>query len=183
TERRSRPRPVLDDRGEAPEALAAEQLRLAGDTEAARKRLIEYVKGGSSYAGGLHSALGDLLEIDKQAVVSGTIPAMPAARIAFDAGDYGEAIGYMDVLRATQPGSPERPAAALLTGRAFAAAGDYARAYNWYTATAQTYPAAPEAPEATRRAADALRDQSAWDAALGTYKQAVEKYPTSPQAG
>ncbi|MFL5733340.1 MAG: tetratricopeptide repeat protein, partial [Chloroflexia bacterium] len=180
-ERKKRSRPTLDDNGEAAEALAAQQVRLAGDTTAARKRLVDYIQGGSTYKKGLNAALNDLLSIDKQAVVSGTIAPMLAARIAFDAGAYSDAISYMDILRNTQPNAPERPAASLLTGRSFAASGDYSSAYNWYTATVQTYPTAPEAPEAMRRAADALREQSAWDAALGTYKQAVEKYPASPQ--
>jgi soluble lytic murein transglycosylase len=180
--RKSRPRPALDDSNQGAEVLAAQQVHLAGDTAAARKRLVDYIKSATGDKSGLHSALGDLLSIDNQAVVSGTISPMPAARIAFDAGYYGEAIGYLDVLRASQPGSPERPAAALLTGRAFAASGDYTSAYNWYTSTLQTYPSAPEAPEAARRAGDALREQGSWDAALGAYEQAVEKYPTSPQA-
>jgi soluble lytic murein transglycosylase len=173
------PRPVLDNQGRPPQALAADEAAAAGDKAGAVKSLVEYIKRPAAYPYGRYSALQTLVKIEPTAVASGTIAPMLAAQIAFDAGYYGDAIDYMDLLRASSPNSPDRPAAALLTGRAFDLSGDSASAYNWYTATLQTDPNSPQAPEAIRRAGDALADQSLWDEALGVYSQTLAAYPNA----
>ncbi|MEO8287701.1 MAG: transglycosylase SLT domain-containing protein [Chloroflexota bacterium] len=173
------PRAVLDNMGRAAQAVAADEAAQAGDKPGAAKYLLAYINKPGSYPYGRYTALDSLLKIDPTAVASGTVAPMLAAQIAFDAGYYGNAIGFMDILRTVSPDSPERQSAALLTGRAFDLLGDPASAYNWYTATVQTYPTSPQAPEAIRRAADALEEQSQWDASLGTYKQAIESYPNA----
>jgi soluble lytic murein transglycosylase len=173
------PRPALDNRGRPAVGLAADEAReLKRDDDAAQDLIAHVLDDRSAtYPLGRYSALQTLEDIRPTVVASGTVPPMLAARIAWDAGYTYRAIEYMDILRSGDPASPERPAAALLTGRAFDRVGDMASAYNWYTATVQTYPTSPEAAEAARRAGDALVEQSLWDGALGTYKQAVETYP------
>ncbi|MEP6776315.1 MAG: tetratricopeptide repeat protein, partial [Chloroflexota bacterium] len=173
------PRPDLDSQGSAPQVLAAGEAEAAGDKSGAVKSLLAYISRPGSYSDGRYAALTALLKLEPTAVTGGTVAPMIAAQVAFDAGYYGEAITYMDSIRTATPNSPDRPAAALLTGRAFALLGDAASAYNWYTATLQTYPTSPEAPGAIRRAADSLAEQSQWDASLGTYKQAVAVYPNA----
>jgi soluble lytic murein transglycosylase len=175
------PRPVLDNRGRPAFGLAADAARELGREDEAAQDLIAYVldERSATYPLGRYSALQTLEDIRPTVVASGTVPPMPAARIAWDAGYTTRAIEYMDILRSGNPASPERPAAALLTGRAFDRLGDMSSAYNWYTATVQTYPTAPEAAEAARRAGDALVEQALWDEALGTYKQAAETYPNA----
>lgn len=173
------PRPVLDNQGRPPQALAADEADAAGDKTGAVKSLLSYINQPGNYPYGRYSALATLLKLEPTAVVSGTVAPMLAAQIAFDAGYYGEAIGFMDIIRTATPDSPDRPAAALLTGRAFDLMGDATSAYNWYTATVQAYPNSPQAVGAIRRAADSLEEQGQWDASLGTYKQAVASYPNS----
>jgi len=112
------PRPVLDDQGRPPQALAADEAIAAGDKPGAVKTLLDCVNRPAGYAYGRYSALQSLVKIEPTAVASGTIAPMLAAQIAFDAGYYADAISYTDLLRAVSPDSPERPAAALLTGRA-----------------------------------------------------------------
>jgi soluble lytic murein transglycosylase len=174
---------TLDYVGIPAQVMAAREAQAAGDVSDARKRLLDYLKSNTAYRYGLYSMLDDLLKLDSTAVVSGTIQPMDAANIAYKAGYYGQAIGFMDILRANQPDSPQRPSersdAALLTGKAFELLGDAASAYNWYTATVQSYTTSLEAPEAAWRAGDALAEQSAWDAALGTYQQAIASYPNA----
>jgi tetratricopeptide (TPR) repeat protein len=172
------PRPALDNRGRPAIGLAADAARELGREDEAAQDLVAYVldERSATYPLGRYSALQTLEDIRPTVVASGTIPPMLAARIAWDAGYTTRAIEYMDVLRSGDPASPERPAAALLTGRAFDRLGDMVSAYNWYTATVQTYPTSPEAAEAARRAGDALVEQALWDEALGTYKQAAETY-------
>jgi soluble lytic murein transglycosylase len=173
------PRPALDNQGRPPQAFAADEAGAAGDKAGALKTLVDYINKANDYAYGRYAAFATLLKLEPTAVASGTLAPMLAAQIAFDAGYYGESIGYMDTLRNASPDSPDRPAAALLTGRSFDLLGDTTSAYNWYTATLQSYPNSPQAPEAIRRAADALEEQSQWDASLGTYKQAVAAYPNA----
>jgi soluble lytic murein transglycosylase len=177
------PRPALDNNGRPAVGLAADEARLLKRDDEAAQSLTAYVLDprSASYSLGRYSALQTLEGISPTVVASGTIAPMLAARISWDAGYTSRAIEYMDVLRSGDPNSPERPAAALLTGRAFDRLGDMVSAYNWYTATVQTYPAAPEAAESARRAGDALVEQSLWDEALGTYRQTVETYPDAGQ--
>ena len=171
-----KPRPVLDDESVPPQVVAAGEAVVAGDLVAARKTLTDYIEV-SKYPYGRYLALNALIKIEPTLVVSGTMPPMKAARIAYDAGFYGLAITFMDNLRSITPDSPDRAEAALLTGKAFELSGDPASAYNWYTATVQTYPASPYGPEAIRRAGDALEEQSAWDAALSVYREGISRYP------
>ncbi len=178
-EQKSRPREALDRSSDSPQAQAADEIRLAGDTAGARKRLLDYLREGGGYPAGRYSALDALLKLDPSAVISGTISPMQAASIAYDAGYYGKAIGHLDTLRTLSPGSPQLAAASLMTGKAYDSSGDPASAYNWYTATVQTYPMSPQAPEALRRAGDALEEQASWDAALGAYRQATVQYPNA----
>jgi soluble lytic murein transglycosylase len=175
------PRPALDQVGEPSQVLAAREMAARGDKAEAHKRLFDYINGRGDYAYGRYSALDALLELEPTAVVSGTIPPLRAARIAYEARYFGPAIGFMDALRVSSTDPVERAQAAFLTGKAFEASGDPASAYNWYTATVQTYPQSPEAPEAMRRAGDALVDQAAWDAALGTFQQGIAQYPNTPE--
>jgi soluble lytic murein transglycosylase len=173
------PRPVLDNQGRPPQDLAADEAVAANDKAGAAKTLMDYISRPGTYPYGRYSALQTLVKIEPTVVASGTIAPMTAAQIAFDAGYYANAIGYMDSLRTNSPGSPDRPAAALLTGRAFDLLGDSASAYNWYSATVQVYPSSPQAPEAGRRAADALADQAQWDQAIGVYSQTIASYPNA----
>jgi len=173
------PRPVLDDQGRPPQTLAADEAIAAGDKPGAVKTLLDYVNRPAAYVYGRYWALQSLVKIEPTAVASGTIASMLAAQIAFDAGYYADAISYTELLRAVAPDSPDRPAAAFLTGRAYDLSGDSASAYNWYTATVQTYPSSLQAPEANRRAGDSLEDQGQWDASLGTYQQAIASYPNA----
>ncbi len=173
------PRPILDDQGRPPEALAADEAIAAGDKPGAVKSLLDYINRPAAYAYGRYSVLQSLVKIEPTVVASGTIAPMLAAQIAFDAGYYADAISYTDLLRTVSPDSPDRSAAALLTGRAYDLSGDSASAYNWYTATVQTYPSSPQAPEANRRAANSLEDQGQWDPSLGTYQQAIASYPNA----
>ncbi|MEO6458023.1 MAG: transglycosylase SLT domain-containing protein [Chloroflexia bacterium] len=170
------PRPVLDNEGIPPQVLAAGEAVVMGDRVAARKTLTDCIEK-SKYPYGRYLALNALIKLDPTLVVSGTMPPMKAARIAYEAGFYGQAITFMDNLRSIVPDSPERAEAALLTGKAFELSGDPASAYNWYTATVQTYPTSPQAPEAMRRAGDALEEQAAWDAALAVYRDRLARYP------
>ncbi len=173
-----KPRPVLDNEGVPPQVLAAGEALVTGDTVAARKTLTDYIED-SKYPYGRYLALNALIKLEPTLVVSGTMPPMKAARIAYDAGFYGLAITFMDNLRSIAPDSPDRPEAALLTGKAFELSGDPASAYNWFTATVQTYPTSPQAPEAIRRAGDALEAQEAWDAALSVYNDGITRYPAA----
>lgn len=181
----SAPRPLLDNYGAPAAVFAADEARAAGDVDGAKQRLLSYLKGEcggkgkacAPYSYGLYTALNSLLKIEPSAVVSGTISPMQAAHIAYDAGYFSKAIGYMDTLRQQSPASPDLAEASLLTGKAFESSGDDATAYTWYTNTVQTYPAAPQAPEAGRRAGDAMRNQSHWDEAMAAYKLAIERYP------
>jgi soluble lytic murein transglycosylase len=173
------PRPILDNLGRPHQALAADEAEAAGDKSGAVQSLLAYINRPTGYPYGRYAALATLLKLEPTAVASGTVAPMLAAQIAFDAGYYGDAITFMDIIRAAVPDSPERPAAALLTGRAFDLLGDATSAYNWYTATLQSYPTSPQAPGAIRRAADSLEEQSQWDASLGTFKQAVASYPNA----
>lgn len=182
---RDEPRPVLDH-GSSPAAVrAAEETAQAGDKTRAERMLLDYLRAECNgadescvaYPYGRYLGLLSLLKINPSAVVSGTIPPLEAAQLAFDAGNYGRAIGFLDTYRAAEPEDTRRAEAALMTGNAYLFSGDPAAAYNWFTATVQTYPASPQAPEAMRRAADALRDQAAWEDALATYTRAIEQYP------
>ncbi|MEO5952512.1 MAG: tetratricopeptide repeat protein, partial [Chloroflexia bacterium] len=140
------PRPTLDSRSSPPQSLAAEEAEAAGDKPGAVKSLLTYITQPTGYPDGRYSALATLLKLEPTTVASGTVAPMLAAQIAFDAGYYGEAITFMDNIRTATPDSPDRPAAALLTGRAFDLLGDPTSAYNWYTTTLQSYPASPQAP-------------------------------------
>jgi soluble lytic murein transglycosylase len=174
------PRPILDNQGRPPQALAADEAVAAGDKPGAIKSLLSYINlPNTTYPYARYAALATLLKLEPTTVPSGTVAPMLAAQIAFDAGYYGDAITFMDIIRTATPDSPDRPAAALLTCRAFDLLGDSVSAYNWYTATVQSYPTSPQAPGAIRRAAAVLEEQSQWDASLGTYKQAVATYPNS----
>jgi soluble lytic murein transglycosylase len=181
-ERKENPLPLIDHTGEPPEVLAAEQVRLVGDSDEMRTRLIDYLNSGSGYEYGLYSALTALLTITPSAVVSGVVPPLRASEITYDAGAYHEAIGHLNTLRAAEPQSPQLARAAFMTGRSFGLLGDVISAYNWYTNTVQSYPDSPEAPEAARRAGDALEQQAAWEAALSTYMEAASRYPDTEQA-
>gem|GEM_PF-331244 len=182
---KAQPRSVLDNVGIPPQVLAAGESLLALDVSGARARLLDYIEVGCQgipadcheYPYGRHLALSALVKLDSKAVVSGTIPPMLAAEIAYNAGRYGDAIGYLDALRVVSSDPSERAVASLLTGKAYEFSSSAASAYNWYTATVQTYPNSPNAPEAMRRAGDALEEQSAWDSALATYKEAIERFP------
>ncbi len=176
-EQQKRPRPILDHAGDPPQLLAAQELEAIGDNNGASRRLLAYTNGTQDYPYGHYSALTELIRLDPTAVMSGTVVPMAAARIAYDAGYYAQAIGFMDILRTLSVDPVERAQAAFLTGKAYQARGDAPDAYNWYTATIQTYPNSPDAPQAIRRAGDMLVEQANWDAAQGTYRQAIEQYP------
>ncbi|HYO48603.1 MAG TPA: transglycosylase SLT domain-containing protein, partial [Chloroflexia bacterium] len=185
--RKERPRAVLDNNVAPAELLAAGEVGQMVDRAGVQRRLLDYIKSNCKSAScsdapspnGLYLALEALLKLDPKAVVSGTISPMIAANISYKAGFYGKAIGHLDTLRATSPGSPDLPLASLMTGKAFDSLGDSASAYNWYTSTVQTYPTSPQAPEAMRRAGDALEEQSAWDNALSVYTEATVRYPNA----
>jgi soluble lytic murein transglycosylase len=182
----SDPRPLLDNYGLPAAVHAANEAKAAGDTNLARTRLLAYIKGECGkevaacpyYAYGIHSAIDALLKIEPSAVVSGTVDAMQAARVAYESGYYSLAIGFLDDLRQRSPNSPDLAEASLLTGKAYQSSGAYDSAYNWYTATVQTYPTSTQAAEANRRAGDTLRDQSLWDEAMGAYQQTAALYPS-----
>ncbi len=187
-ERKAHPRPLRDNAGKPPEALAAEEEAAANKLDDAKKRLLDFIKAqckdaprcsSASYSYAPYSALESLLKIEPSAVVSGSVAPMLAGNIAYNAGYAVQAIAFLDPLRAATSLSPDRPAAYFLTGKAYEMSGDAASAYNWYTTTVQTYPAAPEAPEAQRRAAGALSDQSEWGASMGAYDQMLGSYPTA----
>ncbi len=181
-EEQTHPRPILDNAGTPPEVLTADEASLLGDKADAHKRLLSYISSSRAldYPAGRYAALDALLKLDPTAVVSGTVGAMEAAKIAYDAGYYGPAVNFLGVLHAQNAPPDQGAEVALLTGKSYSAMGDSASAYGWYTNTVQRYPASSQAADALRRAGDALADQSAWDAALGTYRQAVERYPAAP---
>jgi soluble lytic murein transglycosylase len=183
---RDRPRPVLDHEGRMPaQVLAAEEARAAGDIAGARTRLLEYIGAGCTqesapcayYPFGRHSAINTLLKVEANAVLSGTISPMLAAQTAYDAGFYGRAVVYLDMLRAQSEDPALRAQAALLTGKAHEASAEVDLAYNWYTATVQVYPQSPLAPEAIRLAGDMLVRLEQWDAAYAVYQDAIWRYP------
>ena len=93
------PRPVLDYQGRPPQALAADEAIEAGDKAGAVKGLLDYINLAGPYAYGRYSALQTLVKIEPTTVASGTVAPMLAAQIAFDAGYYSDAIGYMGTLR------------------------------------------------------------------------------------
>lgn len=180
------PRPLLDNYSTPPYVLAAKEAKSAGDKAGAQSRLLAYLNGncGSSsaarpcpaYVYGQYAALTTLLDMNASAVVSGTVPAMQAAQLAYDAGDYAKAISFLNTARQQTPNSPQLAAVNLLTGKTYETTGDDDAAYNWYTQTVQSFPTSPQAAEAIRRAGDALRDQSQWDNAMSVYAQAVQSY-------
>jgi soluble lytic murein transglycosylase len=183
----TQPRPLLDQENIPAAVRVADELAQSNDKDAARKRLLDYIKDPCvglntpcpSYPLGRYHAVNSLLKVDPSAVVSSTLSPLLAGRISYDVGYYGDAITHLNTLRAISQDPSERAAASLLTGKAFELSGDSAAAFNWYTATVQTYPTTQAAPEAARKAGDMLEEQTAWDAAMSIYREAIQRYPNS----
>jgi soluble lytic murein transglycosylase len=180
-------RPVLDQETVPAAVRAADEARLAGDSAGARQRALNYIGDSCTqeappcryYPFGRHLAIESLLKVDANAVVSGTVAPMLAARTAYDAGYYGRAVAHLDTVRAQQGDPNVRAEASLMTGLAYQASGSPSLAYNWYTDTVRTFPQSPLAPEAIRRAGDMLVRQSAWDQAALVYVDALARYPNA----